>query len=310
MQDDNAPWNAPQDSLDQANRGVEAQPLDFDLACVRCGYNLRSTLPTGTCPECGEPVDTTLRPDLLHQANPGWLGALRKGSHWTVVAIIMSLAMIPVGMVIGFASVASSPNQAGSLPMGALIILSVLGLVVAVTYGVGVWLLTEPEPQRITDLTSRSIARWFFVPGMIVGLFAEFFNAAGTQNAALVGAAIDTISSIMVLVGSLAGLIYLRSLAHRIPEPSLAKQSTTVFWGYLATMSVFILFGIGAAVYAFTAATGVTNPNAAPSTIVAGFGLLMCPLGLAFLVFLIWWIVLMFRYRTRFTQAHSIAMSQ
>ena len=37
-----------------------------DLPCVRCGYSLRGLSITGTCPECGTPIQTT----ILHSVDP------------------------------------------------------------------------------------------------------------------------------------------------------------------------------------------------------------------------------------------------
>lgn len=308
MQDEYDQWSEPQERSTQGEAEPSDTPLDFDLACVRCGYNLRGTMPTGNCPECGEYVATTLRPDLLHQADTDWLGLLHKGSHWIVVAIIMNLAMIPIGIVIALAATASGGFQnqnPSALPIGATIILVAIGLVVTIVYGIGVWFITEAEPNRVTDHTSRSIARWLILPGMVIGIFPELITAVGTEAAILIGSLIDGLSSIIVLIGFLAGLLYLRTLANRIPEPSLAKQSMTVFWGYLVTMSAFIVLATGIAIFAFSMTSSSSTSGA--TTVMGVFGLLMCPLGLAMLVFLIWWIVLMFRYRTRFAQAHKIS---
>lgn len=289
---------------EQAYQTVEQ--IDFDLNCVRCGYNLRGTTAAGRCPECGEPVETTLRPDLLHTADPAWLGKLRKGSNWLIVAIIVSLAMIPVGMVIGVAS-ASSPNPSGTLPTGTLLVLGGLGLIFSAIYAVAIWLMTEPEPDVNQPIVSRSLARWLIVPSMVIGIFPEFLNATGQTLLTYVATGIDIVSAILMTIGFLASLKYLRLLADRIPEPSLAKQTMTVFWGSLVTMLSMIAL---TAVIMLVFLVATTNSNAAGPTVgIAGIlGLLMCPVGLGMLVFGIWWIVLMFHYRTRFTQAHQIAM--
>lgn len=285
------------------------QSIDFDLACVRCGYNLRGASATGSCPECGEPVETTLRPDLLHMADVDWLGKLRKGSQWLVIAIIMSLAMIPVRMVIGFALAFSNPNalNSGTLPLGATVGLSVLGLFITYVYAVGVWNLSEPEPDKIEKPTAVLLMRCLIIPAMVVGLFPELLNYSGQTSLLYAAAAIDFIGGIAMFVGFLAGLWYLRTLAERIPEPSLAKQTQTVYWGYMISMSITIFIGFAVQVFALS----VSNPSSPVAVGVGGaFGLAMCPVVLGLLVFVIWGIVLVFRYRTRFSQAHEIALSE
>ena len=42
-------------------------PIDFDLACRRCDYNLRTLAVTARCPECGFPA---LRTFMAHQVDP------------------------------------------------------------------------------------------------------------------------------------------------------------------------------------------------------------------------------------------------
>lgn len=308
MQDEDF-WTEQTDLPQQTEDQAQAQSLDFDIACVRCGYNLRGALPTGTCPECGEPVDNTLRPDLLHMADTAWLGKLRKGSQWLVTAIIMNLALIPIAMVVGFASVASNPSaaSAGSLPLGAMIFITVLGLVVTATYGVAAWNLSEPEPNKIETRISCLLMRWLILPSMVVGAFTEFLNYSDQDTLLYTAVGIDFVTSIAMLVGFLAGLWYLRTLAERIPEPSLAKQTLTVYWGYMISMSIGTLLGTAIMFFAVASANSA-NPNTMGA--VGALGLVMCPVGLAILVFIIWAIVLMFRYRTRFAQAHKISKKQ
>ncbi|MFK7790139.1 MAG: hypothetical protein AB8C95_11690 [Phycisphaeraceae bacterium] len=311
MQDNDAspePLDADVNAQAPLQAQLSIQQIDFDLNCVRCGYNLRSASAEGHCPECGEPVVTTLRPDLLHMANPTWLGKLRKGANWLIAGIVMNLALIPVGMLIGFATVVSNSSSNGTLPTVALAALSGLGLIIALTYGVAIWLITEPEPELLINRTSRSLMRWLIIPAMIISLPTDFLSAAGQPALMFTAAGIEFISSILALVGFVAGMLYLRLLADRIPEPSLARQTTTVCWGVIVTMSIMILFSTGITFFVLIAANS-TNANASAKAFGA-IGLLLCPVLLAALVFGIWWIVLMFQYRTRFTQAYEIALGQ
>lgn len=56
--------------------------LATDLPCIACGYNLRAADPAGNCPECGTPLDRSLRPDLLLMADPLWLRRILSGLNW------------------------------------------------------------------------------------------------------------------------------------------------------------------------------------------------------------------------------------
>ena len=58
--------------MQMASDGEYADRLARDERCAECGYNLRSQLITGECPECGRPVAAS----LVEPVGPGW--------HWSV----------------------------------------------------------------------------------------------------------------------------------------------------------------------------------------------------------------------------------
>jgi predicted RNA-binding Zn-ribbon protein involved in translation (DUF1610 family) len=47
--------------------------LNSDLACVICGYRLRGLATNACCPECGTPIERSLRGDELSSASPQWI---------------------------------------------------------------------------------------------------------------------------------------------------------------------------------------------------------------------------------------------
>ena len=73
--------------------------IDLDLPCVACGYNLRTGLPDGTCPECGASVSQSIVRSRLHFADPVWLRRLAWGAVCMAVWIGLDFAARVVGFV-------------------------------------------------------------------------------------------------------------------------------------------------------------------------------------------------------------------
>src|SRR5688572_29505234 len=121
-------------------RGLTPQPprpIDYDLPCPTCGYNLRGLVTGRPCPECGQHIGVIRAVD-----DPLLSGEL---SQRRLVQIGLTLVVFcPVIVAIarlGF-MIASSLTL-GAIPQAPYI---VRGVIVGAAWAAGVWLIT---PRRL-----------------------------------------------------------------------------------------------------------------------------------------------------------------
>jgi hypothetical protein len=123
------------------------QQTDGDVACVRCGYNLRGLAADGACPECSAPIAGSLVENRLLGADQRWLRTVHHGLSLLLMRYIVSL--IPtLAFVLGwmaewsrFATVA--------------VYIAVLGLAL-----LGLVLVSAPNPavpRRSGSIAGRSL---------------------------------------------------------------------------------------------------------------------------------------------------------
>lgn len=72
--------------------GIE-HSIAADCSCVACGYNLRGLSRDGRCPECGQPVVLSLRPDLLIYSDIRWRRRLVLGARLVAWAMPLLIAL-------------------------------------------------------------------------------------------------------------------------------------------------------------------------------------------------------------------------
>ena len=68
-----------------------------DIACRRCGYNLRGLPVDGRCPDCAMPIAASVRGDDLVYADPIWIAKLTLGTEgliagWAAAAVAIAAA--------------------------------------------------------------------------------------------------------------------------------------------------------------------------------------------------------------------------
>ena len=275
--------------------------IDQDLLCRACDYNLRGLHESADCPECSTPIARSARLDLLRFSDPSWLTRLSRGM---LLIIIGRLAGIIGGTLLGGLIVVLP--MTGVTPgtiLAASTVITAIFLLIAVA---GVWLGTTPEPGRPEPdgrVTVRRTARWCVMAQVLSGPMqmagggpGGFALAAPVPTMLVVGLMLG----IVTFTGEAAGLVYLRRLAVRIPAPKLARSTKIVTWGYLSCQVVAVVVtAVLLAVMPGMAATGVPPTPGTP----LAMGIAGCGVGVGALVFGIWLLVLLFRYRAAFTHA-------
>jgi len=283
--------------------------IDADVHCKACGYNLRGQLLENTCPECGASVEWSARGDRLAYHDPRWVGSLARGMLWLMITvgawIALGIAEVAVSIAIfrhqmvSISSGSSSGGIAQSIAIQQIVSLlfSLVAFAILIT---AVWQLSAPEPARQDEspASSRKLFRW----GMI-GYTA--LNLAGGGLYLLhdtAGGLVSLAGLVVFLVAFFAMCVYLRGLALRIPDSSLAGQTRTVMWGMAGCVGLFTF----AAVLVLLFENASVSAGRSAGALAAGGG---CLGVIALAVFGIWGFILTILYWGAFRRAHRQAAS-
>ncbi len=213
--------------LDPAGR------IDADIPCRKCGYNLRGLLPDGVCPECATAVGRSLHGDLLRFCDPDWVQTLASGMNWIVWGIIIGVALSCAGGGLGSLLMSFRPRGIATLPVtGAKLV----GTVVAM---VGYWMVTTPDPGRVAAEPSHSSRRLVRITQVIGLLLAPTSLGLGIIPS-LLQILLAIGSSAAWIVGIFAIFMYARHLALRIPDDTLARNTRIVMWGVVVVVALFV----------------------------------------------------------------------
>lgn len=265
---------SPTVALDGAGR------VAMDVPCRTCGYNLRGLLPDDRCPECGTAVGQSIHGDRLCLTDSSRLKHLAAGALLMIISVLGFVVIAVFAMEV-------IPTY-GELPLALLGTLAVSVFAVGL---VGYWKLTMPDPVRAEQRPFFNIEHMIRLLALAAFVPTPFIVCPDRALQLL-------IPGILFLLFVLAGpvalfllFIHMRRLALRIPNDSLARQTRIVMWGLIISSAAVIV-----ALLADLAHTG-------PGLVTIGLTIA----SLAFLVFGIWWIALLFRYRSAFRQAARIA---
>ena len=188
-----------------------------DVACHKCGYDLRTLRADARCPECGEAVRASIRGEMLIYADPGWVMRLSRGA---------------AGILIGVAAVIIGPlaeRLIGIVLMQAVVFLGTIsGLV-------GVWMLTEPDPSGVGEDRyggTRRLARWLPFLGLLSMILASLGALApslGWQVSRPLMRTLQVIAAYGGIGGMLAVMRYVRGLAMRMSYSWLVRAMEVDF---------------------------------------------------------------------------------
>lgn len=231
-----------------------------DSLCNKCSYSLRGLPVTGRCPECGTPVEHSLRGFMLQYASADYLNKIQSGLSLVLNGILLSIIFGVLGMVVSAAT--GGGNSAGGMWLQVLI--QLLGLIPAIMILLGYWRFSEPDPGFVGRETPGAARQYLRAAvcvqagaqavSLLVSLAAVMFvMTGGAPNAA--GAGLIAIG-ILALLAGLANLIawlvqffsvmhYMRWMGRRIPDLHLINRSGTYMWllPLIAVLGLIVLVG-------------------------------------------------------------------
>jgi len=188
---------------------VKSDPKAREKPCLRCGYSLRKLLDSRNCPECGLSVWVSLNTnDSLDWSRPEWLRMISFG------ALLMAAAQC-LGLLAAIVLI---------YPIwGPWISSWIIGLYL-ISLGAGMVILSLPErrypdrlkPHRIFLLIAASLH-------LLLGLSISAYAAADRSALGPYSFFLPFFIEIILLIGALATLLYLRKLAHRLGRHRLSK---------------------------------------------------------------------------------------
>jgi hypothetical protein len=271
------PQNAqPASSVEPATNAY----VPTDLTCRQCGYNLYTLALVGVCPECGCPVEHSLRGFLLKYAAPEWIRRVARGSLLLVIAVaLMALASAGVGAWAAIRALsqgagrglAPSIDMRGTTFVSALIFapLTALAIVAVVSFTTRNPADTLPGADSAARLWLRR-SLWLYAGQALLGwlslIVPEAAMSVGTRSA-LTALTLPLGTAVLTLAAAL-GLRYIGQLAARVPRPGLVRFATVCYWGVLICG---ILTTLGYTALAGTMAQSITavsstSPASAPGT--------------------------------------------
>lgn len=223
---------------------IPVLPVEIDKACIRCSYNLRGLTADGNCPECGTPIEESLRGFILLYAAPEYVQQLRKGLSLILNSVLISIALGILGMggiVVG--AMLMGPKSVPWL-QGAF---QLIMLVPSALMVLGYWKYAEPDPGYVVQESphaARRIARasTFVIAAATLVQVPFSFGGYNSQNSMVIvrGGAMTAVAIAAIIVSLvtliawaaqlLASMQYTRWIASRIPDEKIMNRSKTYLW--------------------------------------------------------------------------------
>lgn len=276
-------------------------PIEQDIACIHCGYNLRALYPDGRCPECGAVIGESLRGDLLKFTDADWLERLAFGIRLKLLNIVLAMLAGLSGMLL----ISLFPQSARVFEY----FLSIAG------GAMGLWAsyaITTQEPRIALREDPVSLRRAIRACAG-VALFAALLPTVR------MGGSMDMVLKLVVglctlvgFAGALGELVYLARLALRIPDEPLARDTRRLMWLVVIGGGIYLVVaGIGYVIVAGRqgAAAAGAGPGAGTQVMPAAGGMVvfLCAFAVAGLFVFLAYIRLLYKYRVAFRLAAAFA---
>lgn len=205
------------------------------IVCRACDYSLAGLFADGHCPECGAPIQISIRGDALVLAEPAWLHRLANGSLTVLITTLLWAGLAFFGRP------AIAIFMPPSVARPARLVLDTFIILCSVAFLVGVWWITTPEHERRPG--SRRIpylTRGLMLAGVTLALFQRLSGAPATLGPVTV----MPILHLLISSGGWAALMFhISALARRADAASTSNTAWLAAWFLASAVGIaFLLF--------------------------------------------------------------------
>ncbi|MCH7812734.1 MAG: hypothetical protein IID40_01815 [Planctomycetes bacterium] len=203
---------------------VQTMAVGTDVACIGCGYNLRTQQIETHCPECFKPVVESLRPDELRFSDPKWLRRVRRGTTLLLVATLGVAAVCVSFLGIVLATVLF---RFGWRPFYGM------AVVVILLYAAGIWGVWAATAAPAVRGPTASIVAWLsariliLLPFLLL-LFVQPPRSIWIPMWLFIGR--WQLSLICLAASCIGTTACLRCVARRGRRPGLVRLSAGLIW--------------------------------------------------------------------------------
>ena len=219
----------PADTVTLDPPAAVASGVACDIACVKCGYNLRGLNQERRCPECGMPVARSLHADRLATADPSWLERICRGQACITVGVALMLAVYSSVFVVALTG--RLPRfVAKALDVGLLMVPLILVLI-------GVVKVTALDPRLSLarqPLGLRRLSRGAAIAALLCTLLGAAVDLQPSGVPPAVGKASNWAYGIMLAFTVVSVTRYLARLAERVPDPKLVQRTRSTVYRFTA----------------------------------------------------------------------------
>lgn len=250
------------------------------VVCRACEYELGGLFADGHCPECGLPIQASIRGDALALADPDWLARLQSGG-WLIVWT--TLAWLGVRAA-GGPSIALFTQ--GRLTLAASLTLKVVLTALSLWFLLGIWRLTTPEH----DLKPHGrwliyMVRMLMISGVMLNVVQRFgtLSRAPTVPGAML--AYSWLDEFLAAAGWAVLMFHLTQLGRRAGATKMSNSAWMTGWFIAASLgiaAVTLLVGVLVAVAVVPGA-----PGGLLMAILGCWGAIVIPIALIFALVLV-----------------------
>lgn len=221
-----------------------------DVHCINCGYNLHRLEKDGRCPECGTPIERSMRGNVLVYSSPEFLRRLRLGIQIIFWGLIGRAAILALGIVGGIAmAIVMATRGWGSMGEGIAVLVQIALIAIDVLVGaaivLGWWLLSTPDPAIPQEDQRNRLRWWVRTLAVVVGIAAIMNSVGGEGPMVNIGSGQSSgVSGPLAIIGATAGLVLLVAwiafyflsmkyfiwLGTRIPDQKIVDFAKRMRW--------------------------------------------------------------------------------